>query len=208
MSIQGTNVISLTSGSSLISYLTAKTPQSTGSATGDAASTTASTNAQAQASATKAAALQAAGKTPQNSVALKALDRQQAVLANDLRSAMSKANVKLTGAVEFSVGSDGAVDIKANDADKAAVKAFLNADKGSPGFASRIATQARDALELSTSLQTRAAISQAARFAGKSGNVMAMYSSLMQQSSASTAVFSFSATASSLSYPGSLSTKA
>ena len=41
---------------------------------------------------------------------------------------MSQAGVKLTGAIEFTVKSDGSVDMKGTDADEAAVKAFLKAD--------------------------------------------------------------------------------
>jgi hypothetical protein len=203
-----TNVISFNSGASLLSYLTAKTSQNAGSAGGGTSSSATSTDALSIAAATKQVALQAAGKTPQNSTAIRTLDKQQAALGNDLRAAMNKANVKLTGTIEFSVGSDGAVDVKGNDADKAAVKAFLKADTGLPSFANRIATQAKSALDISSKLQERAAISQAARYAGASGNVMAMYSSLMAQGSTTTAVFSVSTTSSSLSYPGSLSTKA
>lgn len=198
-------MINFSSGSSLISYLSGKTSQNAGSTGGSAAS--AAPDVLSIANATKQQALQAAGKTPQNSTALRAVDKQQAALANDLRAAMTQAKVKLTGTVEFSIGSDGAVDIKGNDADKKAVKDFLKADASEPNFAARIATQAKNALELSSKLQERAAISQAARYAGKSGDVMSLYSSLMQQGS-TTAVFSLSATASSLSYPGSLSTQA
>lgn len=199
-------MINFSSGSSLISYLTSKTSQSAGSTAGSSAST--STDVLSVANATRQVALQAAGKTPQNSAALRALDKQQAALGTDLRAAMNTAKVKLTGTVEFSIGSDGAVDIKGNDADKASVKAFLKADTSQPNFATRIANQAKSALELSSKLQERAAISQAARYAGKSGDVMSLYSSLLQQGSATTAVFSVSATSSSLSYPGALSTQA
>lgn len=197
-------MINFSSGASLISYLSGRTSQNTGSAGGSGASA----DVLSVANATKQAALQAAGKTPQNSSALRALDKQQAALAADLRGALNTAKVKLTGTVEFSIGSDGAVDIKGKDADKAAMKDFLKADKSEPNFAARIATQAKDALALSSRLQERAAISQAARYAGKSGDVMSLYSSLMQQGSTTTAVFSLSATNSSLSYPGSLSTQA
>jgi len=87
--------------------------------------------------------------------------------------------------------------------------AFPNADTKRPRFATRIATQARDALKLSSTIQHNAAISQAARYGGGSGGgVMSLYSSLMQRSSTTVAVFTFSAGSSSLTYPGSLTATA
>lgn len=209
-SVLGKNVISFASGNSLVSYLTGRTSESAKPVGEDAASATvnASANAKAGASAASQSALKAAGSSYQAAVAGRALDKQQATLASDLRAAMGKANVKLAGTVEFSVSAKGAVDIKGNEADKAAVTAFLKADATRPSFAARLATQARDALQLSATIQQHAAISQAARYAGKSGGVMSLYTSLMQQSDTGTAVFSLSAGASSLSYPGSLATKA
>jgi hypothetical protein len=204
-----TIVISSASGNSLISYLTARSAETAKSLGSEAGSTTkADASAKAGASATSQAALKAAASSFQASVGGRALDKQQAALASDLRAAMNKANVKLAGAVEFSVSSDGKVDIKGSDADRAAMTAFLKADTSKPGFAARIATQAQDALKLSATIQQSAAISQAARYAGKSGGVMSLYNSLMQQSSTSTAVFTLAAGSSSLSYPGSLAAKA
>jgi hypothetical protein len=203
----GATVISFNSGNALLGYLTGKTPDNAGGLAGGSTGTV-SAQAKAQASATAQAALKAAGATHQASVAGRALDKQQAALAADLRAAMGRANVKLAGSVEFSVSSAGAVAVNGSAADKAAVTAFLKADTTRPNFSTRIATQARDALELSATIQQRAAISQAARYAGNSGSVMSLYTSLMQQSSASTSVFTVSASASSLTYPGSLATKA
>lgn len=195
-------MISFGTGTSLLSYLTAQTSDGTSSTTD-----TTSAAAKARAVATSKAALQVAGSTPRATIAAHALDKQQATLATDLRAAMSQAGVALSGAVEFSVSSDGKVAINASDADKAATTAFLKADTSRPSFATRIASQAKDALSLSASIQQSAAVSQAARYGGK-GGVMALYNSLMQQTSASTAVFNLSATASSLTYPGSLAAKA
>lgn len=203
-------MISFNSASSLLSFLTTKAESSgAGSLIGGGSTATVSDKAKAQAATTAEAALKAAGSTHQAAVAGRALDKQQATLASDLRAAMGRANVKLSGPVEFSVSSNGAVSVNGSAADKAAVTAFLKADTSRPSFSTRIATQARDALELSATIQQRAAISQAARYAGSSGGVMSMYTSLMQQSSASSAaVFTVSANASSLTYPGSLATKA
>ena len=200
-------MISLASSNSLLNYLTAQTSQNAGSAGSSTASTTGSTNANTKVVTVPQASLQAAAGRHEASVAGRALDKQQTALAGDLQAAMSKAGVKLSGAVEFSVSSNGTVSTKGNDGDKAAMTAFLKADTSKPGFAARIATQAQDALKLSATIQQTAAISQAARYGGKSG-VMSMYASLMQQTNTTAAVFTVAAGSSSLTYPGSLTTKA
>ena len=200
-------MISLAGSNSLLTYLTAQTSQNAGSTGSSTASATGSTTANAKAAAVTQAALQAAAGRHDASVAGRALDKQQAALASDVRAAMSKSGIKLSGAVEFSVSSDGTVGIKGSDADKAATTAFLKADTSQPSFATRIATQARDALKLSATIQQSAAISQAARYGGKSG-VMSLYTSLMQQTNTSAAVFTVAAGSSSLTYPGALATKA
>jgi len=198
-------MISLSTGNSLLTYMTTDTAGTSGSNT---SSSPVSANAKARIAATAQAALQAAGSTHQASVAGRALDKQQTALASDMRAAMTKSGVKLTGTVEFSVTSDGKVDLKGSDADKAATTAFLKSDASQPSFATRIATLARDALKVSATIQQSAAISQAARYGGKSGGVMSMYTSLMQQSTTTSAVFSFSASTNSLTYPGALATRA
>jgi len=200
-------VISLSSSNSLLNYLTAQTSQNAGSAGSSTASATGNTNANTKVATVTQASLQAAAGRHDASVAGRALDKQQAALAGDLRAAMNKAGIKLSGAVEFSVSSNGTVSTKGSDADKAAMTAFLKADTSKPGFAARIATQAQDALKLSATIQQTAAISQAARYGGKSG-VMSMYASLMQQTNTTAAVFTVAAGSSSLTYPGSLTTKA
>jgi hypothetical protein len=154
------------------------------------------------------AAMRHAAGTAKAASAAQSLEAGQKQLATDLRAAMAKAGVKLTGAVEFSVSSSGNVQVKGSDADKAATQAFLKADTSQPSFASRIANQARDALKLSATLQQSAAASQAAKLAKTSGGVISLYTSLMQQSSAASAVFSLSGTGSSLTYPGSLAANA
>ncbi|MDR7268985.1 hypothetical protein J2X20_001614 [Pelomonas saccharophila] len=186
--------------SSLLSYLSLQGQDS--AATSNAAAGKSSTPT------ISSAAMQRAAGTAKTSTAVHNLDTSQKKLATELRAAMDKAGVHLTGAIEFSVKSDGSVDIKGSDADKAATQAFLKADTSQPGFANRIATQARDALKLSTSIQQSAAISQAAKLAKTSGGVMSLYTSLMQQTAATSVVFSVSAASSSLTYPGSLATNA
>lgn len=154
------------------------------------------------------AALQRAAGTAQATSASQALENSQKKLGSDLRVAMEKAGVKLSSAVDFTVKSDGSVDVKGNDADKASMQAFLKADTSQPSFASRIAKQADEAMKLSTSVQQSAAISQAAKFAKTTGGVMSLYESLMQKTPATAVVFSISQTSSSLSYPGSLTANA
>ncbi len=174
----------------------------------DGSKAIASNGKSATAAAISPAAMQRVSGTPKNANAIQTLEDRQKVLSADLRAAMGKASVKLTGPIEFTVKSDGSVDLKGSDADKAATQAFLKADTSRPSFANRIATQAKDALQLSTTLQQSAAISQAAKAARSAGGVMALYTSLMQQAGTSSVVFSVSATGSSLSYPGALAARA
>jgi hypothetical protein len=188
--------------SSLVSLLASKGQDGTSAATGGA--TTASA---AKARLSPAALRHAAASTGAASAA-QALETGQRKLGSELRAALAKAGVKLGGAVEFSVSGTGAVDIKASAADKAAMQAFLKADTSQPSFASRIATQARDALKLSGSIQQSAAISQAAKAGKSAAGVMSLYTSLMQQPASAQVVFSLSASASTLSYPGSLTASA
>ena len=195
--------------SSLLSYLSTQgldTSTLNGSAAGKAVN--AASTGKPAVTPLPQAALQRAAGTAKTAGAVRNLESAQKTLSADLRAAMTKAGVKLTGPIEFSVTSSGAVDIKGSDADKAAVKAFLNADTSQPSFASRIAGQARDAMKLSTTIQQSAAISQAARLSKTSGGVMSLYTSLMQQTGATSVVFSVSATSSSLTYPGSLAANA
>ena len=155
-----------------------------------------------------AAALQRAAGTGRNAAVSHELEARQKALAGDLRAALAKAGVKLGGAVEFSVSSSGDVQVRGSEADKAAVQGVLKADTRQPSLASRIATQAQDALKLSQTIQQGAAISQAAQRAKSSGSVISLYSSLMQQAGTAHVVFSVSAASSALSFPGSLVTRA
>jgi hypothetical protein len=191
--------------SSLLNYLSA---QGLDSAAANALTAQSTSTAAGTVPALPQQALQRAAGMAKAASAVQSLDTAQKALASDLRAAMGKAGVKLTGPIEFSVKADGSVDIKGSDADVAATKAFLKADTSQPSFATRIATQARDAMKLSTSIQQSAAISQAAKLSKTPGGVMSLYTSLMQQASSTSVVFSVSATGSSLSYPGSLSTNA
>lgn len=199
--------------SALLNYLTAQGQDATSTGTGAGAQaaallTKAQGQAQAKADPLSAAALQRAAGSARNSAAVHGLDSSQKTLATDLRAALAKAGVKLGGAVEFSVSSSGAVEVKGSDADKAAVQGFLKADTHQPSFASRIATQAQDALKLSSTIQQSAAISQAAKLSKSSGGVISLYTSLMQQAGTTHVVFSLSATSSALTFPGSLAANA
>lgn len=185
----------------LLSYLSAQTPNGSASNAKTAAGS-------ARGTALPQAALDRAAGTAKSAAAARSLESAQKALSNDLRAALAKAGVKLGGAVEFAVKSDGGVELKGADADRAAVKAFLNADRSQPSFATRIASQARDAMKLSTTIQQSAAISQAAKLSKSSGGVMALYASMMQQTATTSVVFSVSATSSSLTYPGSLAANA
>ncbi len=199
-------MISFGTGPSLLNYLSAPTSASSDASTSASTATNAATNARV--AATAKAALAAAGNTHQATVAERALDKQQTALATNLRAAMARAGVKLTGSVEFSLVSDGTLAVKGTEADTRATTAFLKADTSKPGFSAQLSALARDAGKFSATVQQSAAITQAARYGGKSGGVMSLYASLMQQSNAAPAVFSVSAGSSSLTYPGVLATKA
>ena len=92
--------------------------------------------------------------------------------------------------------------------DKAAVQSFLAQDRSKPGFAARLSALAQDADAHSATVRQTAAISQAARMASGPSGVMSLYGSLMKQQDSHAAVFSLSATQSSLSYPGMLASQA
>lgn len=154
------------------------------------------------------AAMDRAAGTAKAMSAVRQLEAAQQALGTELRAALAKSGVKLTGTVEFTVKSDGTVQTKGSDADKAAVKAFLAADSGRPTFASRIASQAQEAMKLSAGIQQSAAISQAAKLAKTSGGVMSLYNTMMAQTPATSVTFAVSAGSSTLSYPGSLSANA
>jgi len=201
-------MISSATGHSLLNYLTAQTGQSAGSGSGSAAAATTDARSKASLAATAQAALAAASGSHKASVAAHALDKQQTALSKELRTAMSQAGVKLTGPVDFSLGSDGVLTVSGSAADEAATASFLKADTRKPSLASRLTSMVQDAGELSATIQQRAAISQAARYGASSGGVMSLYASLMQQSNATPAVMTFSAASSALTYPGVLATDA
>jgi len=197
-----------TSISAYVNSLLSKTSTGAASDSTTGSTATSSTATSASAKAAAKAALDLASHTFKSTSAQQKLDQKQAALGSDLRSAMAKAGVTLQGSIELSVGSGGNLKATGSEKDTAAAIAFLKADATKPSFASRVASLASDATALSTSLRQSAAISQAARSAGRGGNVMSLYTSLLQQQEATPAVFGLSASSSSLSYPGVLASKA
>lgn len=135
-----------------------------------------------------------------------ALEASQQTLGADLRQAMEKAGIRLTGTVDLTVAEDGDISVQGSEADQAAVQSLLQADTSQPGFASRIRAQAQEATRLSSTNgggQTSGVLSKTP------GCVLWHYNSLTQQPpAASNVVFSLGPTASSLSYPGSLTESA
>lgn len=195
-------LLSYLASQGLLSASTASTIASAGAGTSSTSSSSSSDNKISQTSLD-----QAAGMFKTATIA-KDLDKAQSALAADLRAALNKALTKLSEPVQFSVNSKGEVEVKGNEKDKAAVQAVLKADTSDPSLATRIATQASDAMALSTQIQQSAAISQAAKSSKTSDGVISLYQSLMQQTASTSVVFSVSADSSSLTYPGSLKAKA
>ena len=138
------------------------------------------------------------------------LDKTQQDLAKALREAVAKMGGSIKGEVTFSLDSVSGLKINGSEADKATISAALKADKSSPSLASRLASLTKNAVELESNNRSSAAISQAARHAKTSAAVMSLYASLMQQQqgTSTTAVFSVSDKASSLTYKGMVNTSA
>lgn len=187
----------------LLSPVTAGNIASAGSKT----ESTSSSDSSSDETISQASLDRAAGMFKTATIARK-LETGQVALAADLRAALNKALAKLEGNVQFSVSAKGEVTVEGSDKDKAAVQAVLKADTSDPSLASRIATQASDAMQLSSQIQQSAAISQAAKSSATPDGVISLYQSLMQQTASTSVVFSVSATTSTLTYPGSLKAKA
>lgn len=138
------------------------------------------------------------------------LDKTQQDLAKSVREAVAKMGGSIKGEVTFSLDSVSGLKITGSEADKATISAALKADKSSPSLASRLASLTKSAVELESNNRSSAAISQAARHAKTSAAVMSLYNTLMQQQqgTSTTAVFSMSDKASSLTYKGVVNTSA
>ncbi|EGI76953.1 hypothetical protein [Hylemonella gracilis] len=196
-------LLSYLASQGLLSASTAATIASAGTTTTDSTSSSSSSDETiSQSSLDRAAGMFKTATIARN------LDTAQVALAADLRAALNQALAKLEGNVQFSVNAKGEVTVEGSDKDKAAVQAVLKADTSDPSLASRIATQASDAMQLSSQIQQSAAISQAAKSSTTPDGVISLYQSLMQQTASTSVVFSVSATTSTLTYPGSLKAKA
>ncbi len=141
-------------------------------------------------------------------VAQGALAKSATALGSELRVAMAKSGVTLTGSVDFALDAKGQLTVKGNEKDQAAVNAFLKADTRSPSFSDRITDLSDLAQTQSSQSQQATAISLAARHAGSATNVMALYTSFMNQQNTSPSLFTVSASSASLSYAGMLSSSA
>lgn len=136
------------------------------------------------------------------------LDKLQQGIAKDLKAALQKAGVSLTGTVDFSVGANGALKVAGNAKDQANVQAVLSADRSTPSLAARIKSLDQR-VELYDSQNTRsAALTTAARQAGKGSNVLDLYQSMMSQNTKASAVFSVSDKSSQLAFSGALNSTA
>ncbi|MBS0448126.1 MAG: hypothetical protein JSR59_19515 [Proteobacteria bacterium] len=141
--------------------------------------------------------------------AAQSLARDATTLGSDLQSALHAAGVSLDGSVEFSLDAKGALQISGSDHDKAAVSSFLQGGSGGAAdLRNRLVRLTTSAGQLSQQIRQGAAASQAARYAGSSGNVMSLYSTFLQQQNATPAAFTLSATSASLSYAGMLKAQA
>jgi hypothetical protein len=160
------------------------------------------------ATAAAASALDMVSHTYKSTSAQATLAKAQTQLTSDLRAALTKAGTSLTSDVSFSIDATGAVQVSGNKADEASIASFMKADKSSPSFASRLTGMLQSADSLSTSLQHNAALVQAARSAGRGGDVLDLYTSLLEGQSASSATYAFGSNSASLTYPGVLTTRA
>ena len=214
--VNSSNLSSLLSGSSSTANSALSALLGTAAGTDTSSTTTTSSSSSTDDETITDASLQLAAKMYKSATAIQNLDNSQKSLGEDLRAAMTKAGVTLSGDVQFTIGSDNSVEVTGTgadaDADVAAVQAFLKADTSDPSFATRIADQAQTAVTLSDTIQQNAAISQAAQSlqgnAAAAGSVLSLYKSLMQQQPTTKVVFTLSTKSSSLTYPGSLTAKA
>jgi hypothetical protein len=151
-----------------------------------------------------------AAATAKNEQVRQELEGLQTGIARDLRSALQAAGLSLTGTVAFKVAADGSLNLSGSASDKANITQVLNANTRAPTLASRI-QQLNQKVDACDAANTRtAAMSSAARYAGagQSGNVLALYQTLISQNSGASAVFAVSAQASQLAFSGAVNAKA
>lgn len=200
-------ITSSLTGNSLIAYLqtaTAKAQSGTGEV-GDAAASrkTAATNSVASNS-----AVLAASHGYRSTVAQGSLDRQQNTLAADLRKALGKTGIELSGPVKFGVSSAGKLVVSGSDADKEKISKFLSGDTTKPSFSTQLIGLTSAAENLSNTIKQSAAISQAARYSSGPAGLLAIYATLSKQQDSAAALFTLSGASSSLTYAGVLTSKA
>ena len=200
-----------TLGSAIAAYRQAigvaggSTNKSDAKGTGTASSSTGSTATTAATSSSSAG-----GTSAKAAQVRQELDGLQTGIAQDLRSALKRAGLSLTGTVSFKVNTNGSLDITGSAADKAAVSKALNADSQQPSLASRIQSLDKRVEAYDAANTRNAALSSAARYAGRgqAANVMTLYQTLLSQNSSSSAVFSVSAQGSQLAFSGSVNATA
>lgn len=166
--------------------------------------------------ASKASSNSASSSTPLNyqspakaAVARQQLNTLQSALGKDIRAALTKAGQHLSGTVDVTLGSDGKLVFSGSDQDKAKLSAVLSADKSTPSLTSRLVSLAKQAESFDRQSVQSAALTTAARMAGKtSQNLVELYRSLMTTQSSSTAVFSLSDKSSQVAFKGAVSASA
>jgi hypothetical protein len=166
--------------------------------------------------ASKASSNSASSSTPLNyqspakaAVARQQLNTLQSALGKDIRAALTKAGQHLSATVDVTLGADGKLVFSGSDQDKAKLSAVLSADKSTPSLTSRLVSLAKQAESFDRQSVQSAALTTAARMAGKtSQNLVELYRSLMTTQSSSTAVFSLSDKSSQVAFKGAVSASA
>jgi hypothetical protein len=136
------------------------------------------------------------------------LTRQQTQLTSDIRTALTSRGLALKGELSFSTNSDGDVEITGSKDDRAAFATLIQNDTTKPSITQRLTGLVQSADKLSASMRDSAAWAQAARYAGRNGNMMELYSTFAQTQDSSASAYRVDATAGSLTYPGVISSKA
>lgn len=117
-----------------------------------------------------------------------------------LHLTLQKAGLSLTGTVAFSVCINGALKVSGNAKDHANVQAALNADRSSPSLTARIKSLDQRAEQHNNQNTRSAALTAAARQAGRGCNVLELYQSMMSLNAPASAVFSVSEKSSQLAF--------
>jgi|GEM_PF-3659300 len=183
-----------------VASMLSQAQQKTGT-TDDAAAT-------ARARASASSALDTIAHSRQSVSAQAGLAKQRTQLTTDLQAALSKAGLAVKGELGFSVDADGEVQVTGTKDDQQMIASFLKKDTTKPGFTQRITALVQSADKLSASMRDNAAWVQAARYAGRNGNMAALYATFAQTQDATAASYRIDAKSGSLTYPGVLSSRA